>query len=91
MRVLYSFSISVQLLDTACKVLPLVVTVSGRVGSDTPIKCEYSGLRGVIVEETVLRYFVLFYFFIAHLIYIAVVFLVGLMTFSILFRQSNIF
>ena len=48
------FSISVQLLDTACKVLPLVVTVSGRVGSDTPIKCEYSGLRGVIVEETVL-------------------------------------
>lgn len=54
------FSISVQLLDTACKVLPLVVTVSGRVGSDTPINCEYSGLRGVIVEETVLMHFVLF-------------------------------
>ena len=55
-----NFSISVQLLDTACKVLPLVVTVSGRVSADTPINCEYSGLRGVIVEETVLRY--LFYF-----------------------------
>ncbi|XP_057507347.1 E3 ubiquitin-protein ligase SP1-like [Actinidia eriantha] len=41
-----------QLLDAACKVLPLVVTVTGRVGSDTPISCEYSGLRGVIVEET---------------------------------------
>ncbi|WJZ90210.1 hypothetical protein VitviT2T_009371 [Vitis vinifera] len=47
----------VQLLDTACKVLPLVVTVSGRVGSDTPIKCEYSGLRGVIVEETAEQHF----------------------------------
>ncbi|CAM8930322.1 unnamed protein product [Rhodiola kirilowii] len=46
-----------QLLDTACKVLPLVVTVSGRVGSDTPITCEYSGLRGVIVEETAEQYF----------------------------------
>lgn len=44
-----------QLLDTACKVLPLVVTISGRVGSDTPITCEHSGLRGVIVEETVLE------------------------------------
>lgn len=43
------------LLDTACKVLPLVVTISGRVGSDTPITCEHSGLRGVIVEETVLE------------------------------------
>lgn len=45
---------SAQLLDAASKVLPLVVTVSGRVGSDTPINCEYSGLRGVIVEQTVL-------------------------------------
>ncbi|KAL2535612.1 E3 Ubiquitin ligase family protein [Forsythia ovata] len=46
-----------QLLDTACKVLPLVVTVSGRVGSDTPINCEYSGLRGVIVEQTAEQHF----------------------------------
>lgn len=44
------------LLDTACKVLPLVVTVSGRVGSDTPIHCEQSGLRGVIIEETVYNF-----------------------------------
>lgn len=46
-----------QLLDTACKVLPLVVTISGRVGSDTPINCEHSGLRGVIVEETAEQHF----------------------------------
>lgn len=46
-----------QLLDTACKVLPLVVTISGRVGSETPINCEYSGLRGVIVEETAEQHF----------------------------------
>lgn len=46
-----------QLLDTASKVLPLVVTVTGRVGSDTPISCEYSGLRGVIVEETAEQHF----------------------------------
>ncbi|MQL72445.1 hypothetical protein Taro_004748 [Colocasia esculenta] len=46
-----------QLLDTACKVLPLVVTISGRVGSETPIKCERSGLRGVIVEETAEQHF----------------------------------
>ncbi|KAL4205417.1 hypothetical protein AMTRI_Chr01g114500 [Amborella trichopoda] len=45
------------LLDTACKVLPLVVTVSGRVGSDTPIHCEHSGLRGVILEETAEQHF----------------------------------
>lgn len=45
------------LLDTASKVLPLVVTVSGRVGSETPIKCEHSGLRGVIVEETAEQHF----------------------------------
>lgn len=49
----YYLSSAVILLDTARKVLPFVVTVSGRVGSDTPIKCEHSGLRGVIVEETV--------------------------------------
>lgn len=46
-----------QLLDTASKVLPLVVTVSGRVGSDSPISCEYSGLRGVIVEEIAEQHF----------------------------------
>ncbi|URE17037.1 E3 Ubiquitin ligase [Musa troglodytarum] len=45
------------LLDTACKVLPLVVTVTGRVGSETPINCEQSGLRGVIVEETAEQHF----------------------------------
>ncbi|KAH7676899.1 E3 ubiquitin-protein ligase MUL1 protein [Dioscorea alata] len=46
-----------SLLDTACRVLPLVVSVSGRVGSDTPISCEHSGLRGVIVEETAEQHF----------------------------------
>lgn len=46
-------SFAATLLDTARKVLPLVVTISGRVGSETPIKCELSGLRGVIVEEMV--------------------------------------
>ncbi|CAK9175852.1 unnamed protein product [Ilex paraguariensis] len=46
-----------QLLDTASKVLPFVVTISGRVGSETPINCEYSGLRGVIVEETAEQHF----------------------------------
>ncbi|KAF5947939.1 hypothetical protein HYC85_013896 [Camellia sinensis] len=46
-----------QLLDTASKILPLVVTVAGRVGSDAPISCEYSGLRGVIVEETAEQHF----------------------------------
>lgn len=46
-----------NLLDTARKVLPLVVAISGRVGSDTPINCEQSGLRGVIVEETAEQHF----------------------------------
>ncbi|XP_042014032.1 E3 ubiquitin-protein ligase SP1-like isoform X2 [Salvia splendens] len=46
-----------QLLDAASKVLPLVVSVSGRVGSETPINCEYSGLRGVIVEQTAEQHF----------------------------------
>lgn len=45
--------VTAALLDTARKVLPLIVTISGRVGSDAPIICEQSGLRGVIVEETV--------------------------------------
>jgi len=42
---------SAQLLDE--EIFPLVVAISGRVGSETPISCEFSGLRGVIVEETV--------------------------------------
>ncbi|MCL7029096.1 hypothetical protein MKW94_000120, partial [Papaver nudicaule] len=37
---------SPQLLETACRVLPLVVTISGLVCYDAPINYEYSGLRG---------------------------------------------
>ncbi|KAK6937484.1 E3 Ubiquitin ligase MUL1-like [Dillenia turbinata] len=46
-----------QLLDSACKISPLIVSISGRVGSETPINCEHSGLRGVIVEETAEQHF----------------------------------
>ncbi|KAL9430872.1 hypothetical protein AB3S75_026128 [Citrus x aurantiifolia] len=46
-----------HLLDSGSKVLPFIVTVSGRVGSEIPISCEYSGLRGVIVEETAEQHF----------------------------------
>ncbi|MBA0795495.1 hypothetical protein Gohar_006355, partial [Gossypium harknessii] len=46
-----------QLLDIESKVIPLIVTISGRVGSETPINCEHSGLRGVIVEETAEQHF----------------------------------
>lgn len=45
--------IAAQLLELDSKILPFIVAVSGRVGSETPIKCEHSGIRGVIVEETV--------------------------------------
>ncbi|KAH9305306.1 hypothetical protein KI387_009710, partial [Taxus chinensis] len=45
------------LLNTACKFVPLVVSVAGRVGSETPIICERSKLRGVILEETVEQHF----------------------------------
>ncbi|KAL5209311.1 hypothetical protein ABZP36_004934 [Zizania latifolia] len=45
------------ILDTATKVLPLVVAISGRVGSDTPLICQQSGMGGVIVEETVEQHF----------------------------------
>jgi len=45
------------LLETACKVLPLVVSVAGRVGSETPINCQHSSLRGVILEETAEQHF----------------------------------
>ncbi|XP_061349269.1 E3 ubiquitin-protein ligase SP1 isoform X1 [Gastrolobium bilobum] len=44
-----------QLLDA--EILPLLVTISGRVGSETPVNCEFSGLRGVIVEETAEQHF----------------------------------
>ncbi|KAL5701629.1 RING-type E3 ubiquitin transferase [Ranunculus cassubicifolius] len=46
-----------NLLDKASRIIPLVVTVSGQVGSNTPINCEQSGLRGVIVEETAEQHF----------------------------------
>ncbi|KAL5561627.1 hypothetical protein UlMin_031374 [Ulmus minor] len=45
-----------QLLD-AERVLPLIVAISGRVASETPISCEFSGLRGVVVEETAEQHF----------------------------------
>ncbi|CAK8572896.1 unnamed protein product [Lathyrus sativus] len=44
-----------KLLDE--EIRPLVVAISGRVGSETPINCESSGLRGVIVEETAEQHF----------------------------------
>ncbi|PIN18188.1 hypothetical protein CDL12_09156 [Handroanthus impetiginosus] len=40
-----------ELLNSASKAAPLLVTVTGKVGSDTPINCKYSGLRGAIVEQ----------------------------------------
>ncbi|TXG50698.1 hypothetical protein EZV62_023222 [Acer yangbiense] len=40
-----------QLFNTESKFSPLVV-ISGRVGSETPIICDYSPLTGVIVEKT---------------------------------------
>ncbi|AAF07365.1 unknown protein; 23656-22633 [Arabidopsis thaliana] len=46
-----------QLLELDSKILPFIVAVSGRVGSETPIKCEHSGIRGVIVEETAEQHF----------------------------------
>ncbi|KAL1197640.1 E3 ubiquitin-protein ligase SPL1 [Cardamine amara subsp. amara] len=41
-----------ELLQTESKVFPLIVAVSGRVGSETPLKCEQSGILGVFVKET---------------------------------------
>ncbi|KAM1347735.1 hypothetical protein ACFX2H_036624 [Malus domestica] len=35
-----------KLLDSECR-LPLVVAVLGRVSSETPIKCEFTGLQGI--------------------------------------------
>ncbi|PIM99320.1 putative E3 ubiquitin ligase [Handroanthus impetiginosus] len=46
-----------ELLSFASKAWPLLVTASGKVGSDAPIKCKYSGLRGVIVEERTEHHF----------------------------------
>ncbi|CAN0892646.1 E3 ubiquitin-protein ligase SP1 [Linum grandiflorum] len=46
-----------KLFDVENNLLPLVVAISGRVGSETPINCEFSGLRGVIVEETAEQHF----------------------------------
>ncbi|TKY62486.1 Mitochondrial ubiquitin ligase activator of nfkb 1 [Spatholobus suberectus] len=45
-----------QLLDA--EILPLVIAISGRVGSESPINCELSGLRGVIVEEMAEQHYV---------------------------------
>ncbi|XP_034227700.1 E3 ubiquitin-protein ligase SP1-like isoform X2 [Prunus dulcis] len=45
-----------KLLDSEC-ILPLVVAISGRVSSETPITCEFTGLRGVVVEETAEQHF----------------------------------
>lgn len=46
-----------KILDNESKVLPMIVTVCGRVGSEAPINCEHSGLRAVIVEETAEQHF----------------------------------
>lgn len=51
----FLFYLSAKLLDIESNISPSVVSISGRVGSETPINCEYSGLRGVIVEETVFQ------------------------------------
>ncbi|PIA39323.1 hypothetical protein AQUCO_02600047v1 [Aquilegia coerulea] len=40
-----------QLKDLSLKALPLLVAVSGRVGSDTPIKCKRSDSKCVILKE----------------------------------------
>lgn len=47
------FCPSAQLIEKDRKLLPLIVAVSGRVSCEAPIKCEYSGLRGVVVDEAV--------------------------------------
>ncbi|XP_009138688.1 E3 ubiquitin-protein ligase SPL1 isoform X2 [Brassica rapa] len=41
-----------QLKDLESAVLPSIVAVSGTVGSETPIKCEHSGILSVILQET---------------------------------------
>ncbi|KAE8693766.1 hypothetical protein F3Y22_tig00110794pilonHSYRG00215 [Hibiscus syriacus] len=49
--------LSAQLLDLESKMIPKIVSISGIVGSETPIICLHSGLRGVIVEETAEQHF----------------------------------
>jgi len=56
-----AMSSTTHILGTESKVLPLVVAVSGRVGSDTPLICQQSGMRGVIVEETVTTDFIYYF------------------------------
>eukprot|EP00897_Mesotaenium_endlicherianum_P001883 jgi/Mesen1/1722/ME000138S00577 len=47
------------LLESSRKnVVPLIVAVAGRVGSATPISCEHSSLRGVILQETAEQHYV---------------------------------
>lgn len=42
---------SEQLVES--KVFPLIIAVSGNVGSETPIKCEHSDILGVFLKKTV--------------------------------------
>jgi len=44
---------SAIIVENTIVILTLVVAISRRVGSETPITCKLSGLKGVIVEETV--------------------------------------
>lgn len=46
-----------QLKDLESTVLPSIIAVSGTVGSETPIKCEHSGILSVILEETAEQHF----------------------------------
>jgi E3 ubiquitin-protein ligase MUL1 len=42
-----------QLVEVESKVVPLIIAVSGDVGSETPIKCEHSYVLGVFLKRTV--------------------------------------
>jgi len=44
---------SEQLVEVESKVVPLIIAVSGDVGSETPIKCEHSDVLGVFLKRTV--------------------------------------
>ncbi|XP_024403393.1 E3 ubiquitin-protein ligase SP1 [Physcomitrium patens] len=46
-----------KLLESACTVVPWVVTVAGRVGAEAPIASEHSSLRGVILEKSAEQHF----------------------------------
>ncbi|CAD5315835.1 unnamed protein product [Arabidopsis thaliana] len=41
-----------QLVEVESKVVPLIIAVSGSVGSETPIKCEHSDVLGVFLKRT---------------------------------------